>query len=576
MLRSCVTAFFTSLPLSHLLRSYHITTSAAAALTVTNLNSKREPSSSFRVQGESQQDILRSCKSFAMTRNSNDQLQSVGDFLKDVKQITNEAPQHPLHFILGNPAGDADSIISAICLAYIESMYDNPTTTNRSSSSSSPKIIPVVSIPIQDLKTQRPETMFLLESCANIDIDDLVAIDQLDTFIGQSKMSDRCSIHSETDKASSSSLSSSSSVTLVDHNRHVYSDVDLRNKNEILMSRWDVTEIIDHHLDENSHVDTCSSNNGCRIIAFDETTQKATVASTCTLVAERLMDRIAVTTATRNDENKYLYAVPPSLSVLLLGVILIDSVNMIPAAGKGTPRDQAAIDFLLSNTDWSALEPPVPQDIVVSLSSSSDDDDACCCSLRPDPTKFFETLQSQKFSRAFWNSLSALQGLRLDYKSFQIEKTAANDNGCSSVGLYSSFGVSTILLDMETFWTKDDLIPAFSKYLTDNNLLLLGLMFTFMKEEGHDAIPQRQLALISHDEDLLNRLVSFLTLEGTVACEALKLDSNTLIRTIYKSEDYNNISSNLYIVQVNQGNASASRKQVAPILLEFWQSEAKY
>ena len=48
-------------------------------------------------------------------------------------------------------------------------------------------------------------------------------------------------------------------MTLVDHNRHVYSDVDLRNKNEILMSRWDVTEIIDHHLDENSHVDTCSS-----------------------------------------------------------------------------------------------------------------------------------------------------------------------------------------------------------------------------------------------------------------------------------------------------------------------------
>jgi hypothetical protein len=72
-------------------------------------------------------------------------------------------------------------------------------------------------------------------------------------------MSDSCSIHSETEKAYLvlSSESSSASVTLVvDHNQHVYSDVDPGNENELVMSCWDVTEIINHHLDENSHLDT--------------------------------------------------------------------------------------------------------------------------------------------------------------------------------------------------------------------------------------------------------------------------------------------------------------------------------
>jgi hypothetical protein len=101
----------------------------------------------------------------------------------------------------------------------------------------------------------------------------------------------------------------------------------------------------------------------------------------------------------------------------------------------------------------------------------------------------------------------------IDYKSFQIENTAVKENGCSLQWwgyIHPSAGVSTILLDMETFWTtrKDYLILSFSKYLKDDNLSLSGLMFTFIEEEeGNDAILQWQLGLISHDEDLLNQLI---------------------------------------------------------------------
>ena len=97
------------------------------------------------------------------------------------------------------------------------------------------------------------------------------------------------------------------------------------------MKEWVVTQIVDHHIDEHVHLDTTTttcttttSNSSRstkqhpnrRIIAFNEQTQKATVASTCTLVVERLQELIATTNLTTNR-----IIVPPSLSILLLGVI---------------------------------------------------------------------------------------------------------------------------------------------------------------------------------------------------------------------------------------------------------------
>jgi exopolyphosphatase len=496
-----------------------------------------------------------------MTARSTTEIPSVGTFLRHVKQsaTTTNGNDASTHFILGNPAGDADSIISAICLAYIESMMMKPTTK------SSLKHVPIVSIPSDNLKTQRPETSFLLKDCANIDLDDLIAVDQLATSFPELVDSN----------------APVSSVTLVDHNRHLYSNIDQTssstcNENELLMRNWAVTEIIDHHLDERSHVDTCNDDGSSdkpsrRIIAFDEQTQKATVASTCTLLVERLME---ILNERKDCTPAAKLPIPPTLSILLLGVILIDSVNMIPAAGKGTPRDQAAIKFLVSKTDWSAMDPPLPQDIVVSSTSScSNNEDGGEMYIGPDPTKLYEKLQSQKFSRSFWEGLSAMQGICLDYKTFQVESNPCSIEGSGCGHRYDSFGISTILLDMETFWKKDDLIPTLSRFLFDNNLPLLGVMFSFEKDNGAF---QRQLALISHDEDIIDRLVAFLTEEGSAACNLLQLDVDTLVKESVRHEtsDYDHRGiSGLWFVKMDQRNTSASRKQVAPILIDFWKAD---
>lgn len=227
---------------------------------------------------------------------------------------------------------------------------------------------------------------------------------------------------------------------------------------------------------------------------------------------------------------------------------------MLPQAGKGTARDGAAIELLLKTTNWASLSPPLPPEV-----KSNDGSGA------PNPTKLFETLQAQKYSPKFWKGLTVMQGIRLDYKSFPIEG-----------GLpYSSFGISTILLDMNTFWQKQNLESTFQEFIEENELPFLGLIFTFMEQsddgggggnEDGDAVPRRQLALISTDKELLDRLTSFLTATGTTAGEMLRIDDKTM--TSSESE-----GCQIYMVQMDQRNAAASRKQVAPIFMDFWQQE---
>lgn len=380
---------------------------------------------------------------------------SVSDFLKSTPLSSTSAVS------LGNPAGDADSIVSAIALAYIES-----------TSSDNKKMHPILSIPHEDLKTQRPETKYLLQ-LAEIDLDDLTAVDHVD-------------------------LPSKTFVSLVDHN--VFT---LKKPN------WTVTSIMDHHLDEGKHLDTCEERN----IAFDASTSLALVASTCTLMVERFPAG-----------EKF----PPSLAIILLGVILLDSVNLSPKAGKVTPRDEAAVQALLDRTDWSAVD--LPKDI------ARDDDEE----KQPDLTRFFDTLQSQKFHPDFWNSLSLLQALKLDYKSFAIHPN-------------QTFGISSILQTMTDFQAKHDLLDSLLEQEGQSfveGLEILGIMFF---TAANDA-PQRQMVLIGKDSKLLESLVNFFSSDGSL--QAIELSKTS--------------KSDLHMICLEQGNFKASRKQVAPIFMEYF------
>jgi exopolyphosphatase len=68
---------------------------------------------------------------------------ALGDFLNDVRH------QPTRSVVIGNEAGDADTIVSAVALAYVESVKSSQTKT------------PIVAIPKADLETLSPEVGLL-------------------------------------------------------------------------------------------------------------------------------------------------------------------------------------------------------------------------------------------------------------------------------------------------------------------------------------------------------------------------------------------------------------------------------
>eukprot|EP00535_Pseudo-nitzschia_heimii_P000701 CAMPEP_0197181770 /NCGR_PEP_ID=MMETSP1423-20130617/5955_1 /TAXON_ID=476441 /ORGANISM="Pseudo-nitzschia heimii, Strain UNC1101" /LENGTH=446 /DNA_ID=CAMNT_0042632081 /DNA_START=75 /DNA_END=1415 /DNA_ORIENTATION=- len=438
---------------------------------------------------------------------SSNELASVADFVRSVKQRVIAAvdcsdtnpPSYP-RLIIGNEAGDADIILSAIGLSYVKALHNASQADNCKE-----LIVPIVSIPADSLKFQRPETTFLLADCAGMknvkaEVNDLIAIDQTEL------------------------LPKRATLTLTDHNV-------FRKKNGF---EWIVTEIVDHHLDEENHTDTCPPSK--RTIAFHGS--QALVASTTTLVAEQFFASASTS------------KMPPSLAILLLGTILLDSVNMNPKAGKGTPRDAAAIQRLLEETDWSQLTLP---DEILSMDNSEKNAGA------PDPTKLFEKLQNAKFSPDFWNGLTAEQAIRMDFKSYSIPSPGSSSD--------SSLGLGSILLEMDHFFQKhgDVLTQTMARVMEEDQSTLLGLLFNTF---GTGDQRRRQIAFASYDKQILEKLIKYLTVDTTTI-------PDLEIEVLHRQDEIEVCSNDetLHIVRMEQGNVKASRKQVAPILMDFLKTQ---
>ena len=369
------------------------------------------------------------------------------------------------HIVLGNPAGDTDSILSALTLGFVEEDKE--------------LLTPVVSIPRRDLQTQRPETSLLLE-LAGVPTDKLWF---------QSDLKSRFWQDAET------------TVTLVDHNRHVY-------------NQGEVVEIIDHHMDEGCHP------NAKRLIAFAD--GKATVASTGTLVVERMQEL-----------NRRF---PADVALLLLGLLLIDSVNLSPAAGKATPRDAAAVQLLLEDTDWSSLSESTREKLKIAP--------------KPDTDALFDVLQGAKFDPGFWDALAVRDALRLDFKDFS--------------GGSTRFGMSSVLLPLARFVKKKELTAGIQEYMEEIEVDFLAIMLAHTDSQSQEeTLPlKREMILCGKNNFPLARLTDMLTKEN-LTLQLYGLDD------VGQSDVNNDVSLRLF----RQDNAKASRKQVAPILIQYFESQ---
>lgn len=197
-----------------------------------------------------------------------------------------------------------------------------------------------------------------------------------------------------------------------------------------------VTEILDHHEDEKLFPDARKT--------------IAPVGSTATLAAEKILEA------------------DPSLmdtdtALLLLGTILLDTVNLDPEAKRVTPRDAAAAEELFTVTG-------------------------------ADQQELFDQLQFEKFNVS---SLSSRDILRKDYKEFQFGKLTC--------------GISSTLLSFDQWISKDAKLPqAFKDFAAGQKLDILIAMGAYTDPDF-----KREMAVYSEDAELRKQVASCLNDAGT-------------------------------------------------------------
>ncbi|CAM9537999.1 unnamed protein product, partial [Chrysoparadoxa australica] len=363
-----------------------------------------------------------------------------------------------LHVYTGNQAGDADSLVSALCLSYLSSCLHRECQDSRGLA------IPVMSIPRSEFE-MRPETAMLWRK-ANVDSKDVIFADELD-------------LHSEWAQGRLE-------LTLTDHNASSRPSLGDRAGLEAA-----VTRIVDHHMDlgESSHVQGTA-----REVAFEE--GAALVGSCCTQVAEHFL-------------KEYKEALTLDVALLLLGVILIDTVNLDPSARRATDRDHQVVKLLFE------LHPE----------------------LKERQSTLFQELSDAKFSPTFWSSLTAEQCLRYDYK----EMSSTGKDGTKKL-----VGMSAVLVRLEDFLDKAAARQAMRGLLEERGLDMLAVL-TFVVQPQR----RRELLLMAPEQGTttVNEAVAFLGANFDLQLEQAE-----------------SVMQDLGMAGFEQHNTVASRKQVSPKL----------
>jgi exopolyphosphatase len=446
---------------------------------------------------------------------------------KEHSHVSTVASDRSIHVVIGNEAGDADSIVSAIAWAYVTSCYsawyDHLHDNDNTPWSSEERRIPICSIPRGDLETQRPEMMLLLR-LAGLDPSLLLYPADLEMWGSQSSSND------------------SMEVTLVDHNRlsSCWSSA------QQSLGRLRVVEIVDHHVDEQLYLDTVTNRN----IAFDQ--GQALVASACTLVVEQIRNvwRSSGSTTTSDlacaPREQCAATIPAPLGVLLLGVILLDSINLSPSAGKATERDVQAVQTLLDCTNWTEAVTFGPADTSAALALGPRNH-------QPDLSILFNALQSAKFAPSFWKSLSVRDALRLDYKRFSTPRRDAADP--------EAIGISTVLLPWSDFVSQENVAESIHAFMQEMSVSLFGIMLAYTND--NDGGLHRELVLVTKDSDVDTTVLSDLA-NYMLTHHDNPLKLTEMVDPLLQSKSV--LTMRCFV----QHNVQGSRKQVAPALLEFF------
>eukprot|EP00850_Spirogloea_muscicola_P014812 SM000109S14126 [mRNA] locus=s109:47652:51026:+ [translate_table: standard] len=203
------------------------------------------------------------------------------------------------------------------------------------------------------------------------------------------------------------------------------------------------------------------------------------------------------------------------LCKLLLAAVLIDTANLDPSSARSTVRDETMVALLLNGAGHLGQH------------------------------SFFEILIERKFSAGL---LSTRDLLRRDYKQWAMGAGAQNRKGEQL-----NVGVSAVGIPLSEFLDRDSNVShELQSYFDDQNLQVLIVM-TFYYTPNKNF--KRELAIKSSVPGLLDNLCTYLTSDE---CD-LKLRPISVQGLPEKARAF------------TQGNVSASRKILQPLLVTFFE-----
>lgn len=413
-------------------------------------------------------------------------------FHKHIHPYLHSSEAKRIHLFFGNQAADADSIVSALSLAFASFVQYHSEIHEEDHA---PVFIPIVQIQPDDLALRQEVSLLL--GRLGLQLHDLVTASQL---------------------LASSLLANSigGDITLLDHN--VFDSVLQAQLNP---DKFPIVQIVDHHADSSQHLHVTSTQ---RYIAFDTHTNQALAGSCCTLVYEQIQQRF-----TAKDE------IISKLAWTLLGVILLDTVNLDPAAKRVTKQDSDAAYGLMK---------------VLSI-------------VKDDCNVFFDEIANAKSDLKFWRELSSAQCFRFDYKLFKATIASSSlQSTCSlcAPGVTINIGISAVLLPAVEFLQKKDAVEAADAYMAMLGLDSL-LVMTFVTQPA----PARDIIVFSKHAGMVQVILQ--------CFEASQQDDKTalnLSQSIATEEDRHRFAAKgIYVDAFHQGMISASRKQVAPLLTTY-------
>ena len=297
--------------------------------------------------------------------------------------------------------GNEASDLDSMASSVMYAYYAGQATADENS----PVILPLINIPRADFKL-RTEAVYLFDT-TGVDLESLLFADEVDL----DRLQETNRLH----------------LTLVDHNKLASSQ-----------SRYQelVEAIIDHHEDEGLYPQIAS-----RTIE--------SVGSAASLISEKIIQ----------DKPEFI---DEGTGKLLLGTILLDTVNLDPEAKRVTPKDEEIAGVLLKRT-------------------------------AADQKALFDKLQFEKFNVS---SLGTYDLLRKDYKEWQMGSVKC--------------GIGSVLIPLKAWIEKDpDISEGFASYLKERGLDLLLAMNAYTDPDFH-----RDLAVFSPDQGLRQKVIAHLEAMG--------------------------------------------------------------